>query len=471
MSDPEEGARRTWTLRGRLVAWGTGVLLGAWVLGGVLVVWILGASLRRELDTLAVEECAELAVRVLEDPVDAERIRASALDLDREHPELHVSLRVWRGEDPTPWLTGGAIAPVPWPAGPPPRDEQTTRPGRFLRRRSLGVQVHPTATEPGGSVEHLVLELLIDGRPRARQLARMGGLLMALSGVGVVLGSLACAFFSQRLSRLLEQVARSASSSHLDEAGGVPPPEGAPAEIRRVVRAFDETIGRVRAEHSRNVLLTAGLAHELRSPLQNLISEAEVSLLREREAGEYRDLIRRQLDELRELALVVDNMITLTALRDMGRLSRQEWFDYGAEIQLRLSQERREADRRGVRLEVRELGDMSVRGDREALVLMLRNLVGNAVRWTPPGTTVETTIDGRAEHLVVSVSDRGRGVDPAEREAIFEAFYQGSPPHGERAGYGLGLALARRAARAHGGEIEVGDAPAGGARFEVRLPR
>jgi two-component system heavy metal sensor histidine kinase CusS len=266
-------------------------------------------------------------------------------------------------------------------------------------------------------------------------------------------------------------VAASAASARLDAAVEPSAPLRAPDEISHVAESFRESVAQMRAQHSRNLLLTAGLAHELRSPLQNLISEAEVALMRPRDVDAYRKLVGGQLEELRALALVVDNLITLTALRDTQALPRHEPFDLATQIAMRLSHEEHEGARRGVVVDVLHHGDCTIDGDREALVLMLRNLVGNAVRWTSDDTAVVLTIDGRADDLVVTVDDHGPGVPPSEREAIFEAFYQGPSPDGARAGYGLGLALARTAARSQGGEIRVETADTGGARFHVRLPR
>ncbi len=465
----EAGAH--WSLRRRLIGWTAMIVCTVWILGGGLVAWIAYDALQRELDALAVEEIAELTVDVLEAPLEQQDLESIADELDREHPEILLSLRAFRQADQEPWVEAGAPPRIPWPAGRLAKDEVTTKPGPVLRRRSQTISARLVTPAGGVSKTPLRIELLIDGQPRVEELKHVGTLCLIPALVGGVLAVLGGALFSQRLSRLLAQVGQSAATSRLDEAEEIHCPEHAPDEIRQVAEAFSETVREMRSEHSRNVLLTAGLAHELRSPLQNLISEAEVALLRERASEEYRELVAQQLEELRSLAMVVDNIITLTALRDTQHLPRQESFDFGAEIRMRLTQEASDAERRSVTLQVEEQGDVGLRGDREALVLMLRNLIGNAIRWTKPGTTVKTMLDGHSEELVVRVEDEGQGVPETEREAIFEAFYQGSTPAGSRAGYGLGLALARRAARSHGGDIEVGDTPTGGARFTVRLPR
>jgi signal transduction histidine kinase len=110
-------------------------------------------------------------------------------------------------------------------------------------------------------------------------------------------------------------------------------------------------------------------------------------------------------------------------------------------------------------------GQALVHGNAEALRQAVRNLVENALQHTPPGTTVEVAVTGAP---ALQVIDRGPGVPAADRERLFERFWRGRRS-GE--GAGLGLAIVARIVAAHGGSLAVDDAPGGGARFTIRLPR
>ncbi len=316
-----------------------------------------------------------------------------------------------------------------------------------------------------------MIELLLDGSLREKDLRQTGALFLIITLIGSALTIAGGALLAGRMAKLLEQVAHSAASARLGAEVEPRDLPNAPEEIRMVAEAFRSSVADMRAEHSRNLLLTAGLAHELRSPMQNMISEAEVALLRDRQTDEYKQIIHSQLEEMQELAHVVDNLITLTALRDSSQLPRHEKFDLGAETDLRLEKERTAAARRKVTIKLIPHGDLMIDGDREALLLMLRNLIGNAIQWTAEGTTVTVELNGEGSDLVLTVEDQGSGIPHAIREIIFEPFYQGHPPSGARMGYGLGLALARAAVLANGGELQLGDAPGGGARFVVTLKR
>jgi signal transduction histidine kinase len=124
-----------------------------------------------------------------------------------------------------------------------------------------------------------------------------------------------------------------------------------------------------------------------------------------------------------------------------------------------------------VRLDLESHGDTHVSGDREALLLALRNVVANAIQWSPAETTVAVELTGEPDAIRVTVDDAGPGIPAADRERIFEPFHRGSPPGGRRVGYGLGLALTRSAVQAQGGRVTVEDSALGGARIRIIVPR
>jgi len=111
-----------------------------------------------------------------------------------------------------------------------------------------------------------------------------------------------------------------------------------------------------------------------------------------------------------------------------------------------------------------------MRGDRESLMLALRNLVANALDWSPPGGRVELRIVADEEGVHITVDDQGPGVPESERARIFLPFERGPARPDGRLGYGLGLALVRTVAELHHGSVEVTNSPLGGASFRLDLP-
>jgi signal transduction histidine kinase len=112
-----------------------------------------------------------------------------------------------------------------------------------------------------------------------------------------------------------------------------------------------------------------------------------------------------------------------------------------------------------------------VRGDEGAVRRAVRNLVDNAIKYTPAGGAVELSLAPEGGTAIITVADTGIGLDPADAERIFEPFVRLDAARArETGGSGLGLAIARSIAIAHGGSLSVESAPGAGSRFTLRLP-
>jgi signal transduction histidine kinase len=324
-----------------------------------------------------------------------------------------------------------------------------------------------------------LLGITVDGESQAASLERFYWLCAILAAIAGITTFFLGAWLIRRSMGFLRQVAARTREVRAARDGRELALEHAPDEIREIVDALSAMLRNIRAEQDRTRLLTAGLAHELGSPLQNLIGETEVALMgpvdvaggAPAEAAEYKRVLKSHLEELRDIGHAVGNLMTLVSIDQDARERETEVFDFGEEAAVRLRRERAHGERRGVALEASAEGDLAIHGDREALWLVVSNLVANAIDYTPHGGRVRLEIRGDAERVRIVVDDTGPGVPPDQREKIFEAFYRGPTAKGRRAGYGLGLSIVKKAVDAHGGTLLVEDSPLGGARFRVELPR
>lgn len=315
--------------------------------------------------------------------------------------------------------------------------------------------------------------VMLDGSERIAVLRRYETFAAVLLAVAALVSLGLGVYMILRMSRMLRAVAERARSVR-DPTGATVEfeDEDAPNEIRDVVEALRQLFSTVRAESERSRVFYASMAHELRSPIQNLVGETEVALFARRESADYRRVLESNLDELRDLGDAIDNLVTICSdRRPLSADSDLEDFDLLDEARIRLAREKSQAERRGVELSVEGEGDLSVRGDRENLLRALRNLAANAIQWSPSGSTVSVRLLGREATIEVTVDDAGPGVPPELREQIFAPFVRGPALNGQRIGYGLGLAIVRSAVDSQGGTIEVGTSELGGARFHVVLPR
>lgn len=419
--------------------------------------WMVWTSLHAEIDALAREELEETQAYFRDRAFDAAEFRVVAGEMTLLHDET-----------PLAWRVQGAHGTVQEEFGPP--DLVARIPAAW------GTPAGPVALGAGlrwihGPLgEHVHVAVLVHG---VEQLERFRLFCLAAAGFLVLstgLTTLAGGLLGRRVSGLLERVAHSAQVE--DESRLADPWEGtrAPEEIRAVLEALRENLRRTRAEAEHTQLMTSGLAHELRSPLQNLMGESQVTLLRERTPVEYRRVLESQLEELGELSRAVDNLVNLCADGESRKRTSRERFDLADELRLRLAREFQLARRREVAMELEAEGPLLLDGDRESLLLALRNIVTNAIEWAPPGGNVivhAQRVEGGIELLV---DDDGPGVPPERRERLFEPFQRGGLARGRRVGFGIGLALTRVAIETHGGSIEIGDSPMGGARFRISLP-
>jgi two-component system heavy metal sensor histidine kinase CusS len=452
----------SWSLAGRLTRL---FLLTATLF--VLVVagasaWFLHLAVEHELEALLHEEFdeAELALARSGPGPRPELLGAALEGLALHHPENPLAWRVW-GPDGERLLDLGPVEllepdlPAPRPEGVPGRASNGRR---WMTRRLEG---------------GLLVGLVVDGSHQIALLGRYGVAVAALALLGLGTVALGGRILFGRVAGLLERVARSVRDIRRPEGGVELELAGAPREVREIVDALEEMLANFRREIEQARLFAAGMAHELRSPVQNLIGETEVALLAGRSAEAYRAVLESNLEELAGLSDAINNLIGVCSIGTSRALGPREVFDVGEEAGIRLRRERLAAERAGVRLEVSHQGDLRVLGDREALTRGLRNLVANAVEWTPAGGVVRVALRGEAEQLVITVDDDGPGVPPELRERVFEPFFRAPRPAGQagRLGYGLGLGLVRAAALAHGGSVDVSRSPSGGARFRLVLPR
>ena len=454
---------RGWSFQRRFsLAFGFTSLVLATAIAGTSALFVSRAA-DRELSAFVREELDEMRAFFGTTRIDAEMMRELAQSLSAGHHTERIGWVVWDGDEL--WGRFGELDLLDAVDSLQSELGVTTSPAYGLRWR---VEEMPLVAGKGPNTG-MRIGVLVDGRA---VLAHMGSF-MRIAGVLVlfagVLGLGAGLFFSRRMALILRGVARSLDDLRDGEGAVDFGAQDAPVEISEVTDAMTQTLRKIQAERQRLTTLVAGFAHELRSPIQNMLGESQVLLRRERPVEEYRRVLEEQVDELRELARSVDNLVTFCALGETPTMA--EKFDFGEQVELRLLRERARAERRGVDLVVELSGDLSLEGDREALLLAVSNLVGNAVDFTTAGDRVELRLSGNSTGLQVSVDDSGPGVDPEDREVIFVPFRQGRRRPGQRMGYGLGLALVRSTVEAHGGQVAVTDSALGGARFQVELPR
>jgi two-component system, OmpR family, sensor kinase len=209
----------------------------------------------------------------------------------------------------------------------------------------------------------------------------------------------------------------------------------------------------------------ADASHELRTPLTSIL--ANLDLLEAELDGEQREMAESALRSSKRMRRLVADLLLL-ARADAGREATRAPVDLSAVAREAAEEAGALSSDHPVSLDLPER--VTVTGVADDLHRLAGNLVENALLHTAPGTPVTVSVRRDGENAVLEVADRGPGVPPELRERVFERFARGSGDTGRAGGSGLGLAIVRAVADAHGGRVELLDAPGGGSRFVVSLP-
>lgn len=266
--------------------------------------------------------------------------------------------------------------------------------------------------------------------------------------------------------RIMKSRAQSVTSNKMGERM---PVTAVPVEMADLAITLNDMLDRLQEDFRRLSEFSSDLAHELRTPISNLLTETQVTLSMARSNADYQDVLASNSEELQRLARMVSDMLFLAktehglALPSRGRISVatevQALFDFYEAL----------ASEKGLRLEL--VGDGSIHGDRLMLRRALSNLLSNALRYATPNSVVAIHIQTYADNTSVRVTNEGVDISPEMLPRLFDRFFRvdKSRAHPDSDGAGLGLAITRAIMEAHGGRISV-TSLAGQACFSLVFP-
>jgi len=293
----------------------------------------------------------------------------------------------------------------------------------------------------------------------------------ALAGfaIAVVIGIGLATTLLRRLRRLREAALRLGERGLSEEA----PRDRGRDEIGDLARAFTSMQTQLRAQEEARKRFVATASHELRNPLASLHGVLELADddlgIEPPDVADAREQVGRARDQSRRLSALAADLLDLSRL-DADVELRREPIELGEMCRAAASEFELRVRERHLALRV-EAPDEAVwaEADPGGVAQIIRILVDNALRFTPPDAPVEVELNHENGFAEISVTDRGPGVQADEQEAIFERFRRGSA-QGNGGGFGLGLAIGRELAERMGGSLALEHANEAGARFVLRLP-
>jgi heavy metal sensor kinase len=248
------------------------------------------------------------------------------------------------------------------------------------------------------------------------------------------------------------------------------PVDNAQDEFGQLATIFNDTLSRLQDAFERLRCFTADASHELRTPLTAMRSVGEVALQNTLDAVTYRDVIGSMLEEVDRLTRLVESLLILTRA-DSGKIQlAREALDLGGLAGHVIDQLRVLADEKQQELTLRAPIRVHGTGDAALIRHALMNLIHNAIKYTPNGGTITVEVNATGGRAVIEVRDTGPGIPAAHRDRIFDRFYRVDASRSrEEGGVGLGLAIARWAVEANGGQIELASNGTDGGLFRVIL--
>lgn len=448
------------SLTTRLVAWFT--LMAATVLLGLG--WALGMAIEAhfvDMDRDVLDSHLRVIQQQLADTGALEVAHVGhAIDAATGgHHDLKVAVRSADGQPQVLYRSPAIEFPEHWPATDRDPVFDWTHAGRSYRAIWA-----PWRTASGEAVQvavaldiHHHAEFMAGFRHTLWSVVAGAVLLMTALGGWVVHRGLAPL-------RLIGRRAASVTASRLNER--LPEAEF-PAELAAVAVSLNGMLARLEDAFARLSQFSSDLAHELRTPISNLMTQTQVALTQARDASTYQEILASNAEELDRLSRMIADMLFL-AKADHGLiLPRREPVQLDHEVAALFDFFEALAEEGQVLLNLS--GQAQISGDRLMIRRALSNLLSNAIRYTPPGGRIQVHLAGRDDGVLLRVLNTGAAIAPTHLVHLFERFYRADPAREPHGGTGLGLAITQAIVLAHQGRISVTSSDAGTC-FEIWLP-
>ncbi len=333
-----------------------------------------------------------------------------------------------------------------------------------------GLRIARPASQLVGPNGELYTVLTLPRRPEPFGVLQLPGVPLAVLLVALIVSGVTCWLLARYLSRPLRQLQSATQEVTHGQLAVRPGREIGHRrdEIGKLARDFDRMATTLQDSSATQKRMLRDISHELRSPLARMQVALELARRKTPAAGGELDRIAREADRLDAL---IGQILGLVRLESGSMPLDLQEIDLAELITRVVADTRFEAEARGVEIATDLPAGMTLMADAALLASALENVLRNAVIYTAPQTRVEVKVSGD-NSAVIEITDHGPGVPESELEQIFEPFHRVAAARERHSGgEGVGLAIAARVARIHGGQIVATNRAEGGLRIRLDLPR
>lgn len=362
------------------------------------------------------------------------------------------------------------VGPVPFPK---PIEAHETPQGAIKRKgregRSLLLMAAWAETghaRPEKRLHQVALDISHEEAILSDYRRKMSIMLLA----GTVFSIAMSVFVARKGIRPLDQITKAAQKITATQLHERIAPAPWPKELAALATAFDGMLMRLEDSFVRLSQFSSDLAHELRTPINNLMGEAEVALSKTRTAEQYRQVIESSLEECGRLARMIEGLLFLARAERADTRIDKSTFDAHQELETVREFYDAVAKERGI--EVTCEGNVLINADPALFRRAINNLLSNALQYTPPGGVVILLVK-KADHqfIEVSVSDTGLGITQEHLPKVFDRFFRADPARSQYPqGTGLGLAIVKSIMELHHGSVHLTSEPSQGTTVTLRWP-
>jgi two-component system, OmpR family, heavy metal sensor histidine kinase CusS len=362
---------------------------------------------------------------------------------------------------------GETFANVDFPPPTPPNEPLA----KGIDVRAVGGRLFRILSASTGAPPSSVVHVAVDRTDEGEILANYRRYLWITLGVALVACSVAGHRIARRGIRPVQQImalARRIRSTTLDNRLDT---ANLPGELAALAETFNEMLDRLEESFARLSRFSDDIAHELRTPVNNLRGEAEVALSRTRDESEYRDALGSCLEESQRLSRIIDGLLLLARTENPQTHVTREEVDVSHEIAALREYYEIPAAEAGIQLVVEAPGPLPALVNRPLFQRAVGNLVENALAHTPRGGTVSVSALPSNGDVRVQVSDTGCGIPSEHLARIFDRFYRVDPARSTHSGgVGLGLSIVKSIAALHGGVVEASSEVGRGTSIVLSFP-
>src|SRR5215472_1898871 len=314
---------------------------------------------------------------------------------------------------------------------------------------------------PAGDRIHLGLSKSQDIHVLRRMRVRLFSICLAI----VVLGFIVVFFATKRMLDRVSRITQTANRIGQHDLRSRVPEQQGKDEIAQLARTLNRMLDRIETSVNQLHTITNSLAHDLRSPLMAIRGKLELAILADHE-NTLTDPVASALEEVDRLSDFLTKSLDVAEANADALHLRRVPVDLDELVRSMLDLYEPSLTDRGLEVVVRSSAALIVPADAALLHRMLANLLDNAIKHLPPGTTITTQAQALPEFGRLEIEDNGPGFPPDVVERPFEKYVKGE----NSTGSGLGLAFAEAVVRAHGGQIKAFNGPRGGANVVIDLP-